>query len=118
MNKRAINKELTELLGECWHEEVTAETMGLYKCSKCDDPFYYNDELDYFTDEGYGKLRDVYDGWDEKKRARFMAYILRPLLATKRSHEDISDLCFIVLMDAFHRDNLAPLMLEFLKGKG
>ena len=103
-----MNKELHELLGECWHEEVAAETMGRYKCAKCDNPFYYDDELNYLTDEGYGKLRDVYDGWSVDKQFDFEWFIV--------CKGDMSlAACVSSTIKAFHKNNLAPLMLAYLK---
>lgn len=111
MDKQAINKELTELLGECWHEW----SINTYSCKKCEACYSTKKSYiaDFFTNEGYGKLRDVYDGWDTEynnKQYKFVAFL------TKK--EKMVALLASQVLHAFHRDNLAPLMLEFLKGEG
>lgn len=105
-DKQAINKELTKLLGECWHD---APHMLNGYCSKCGKVAIFND---FFTNEGYGKLRDVYDGWHWTKQEAFLALVKSKIVRKVMENTDVR------IIHAFHRDNLAPLMLEFLKQEG
>lgn len=69
---------------------------------------------DYHTNEGYGKLRDFYDGWDEDKQLLFIGFI------EDKDHKECDGIImpyFMAYLHAFHRDNLASLMAEFLQRK-
>lgn len=101
MNKEEVNKYLTKAMGET-AEDKDGDIKFLV----------YND---FFTNEGYGKLRDWYDEWDEERKAKFTSFILKPVLATNPAEEDLSDFCVIRIMQVFHRDRLAKLIYEFLK---
>lgn len=104
LRSQEINKYLTEAMGECWHEwgEVGC------KCLKCKSIQYVNTN-DFYTNEGYGKLRDWYDGWDENKRERFLDYLIDII------DDELSDYCIIRYLQVFHRDRFATLICEFLE---
>ncbi len=95
MTKDDINFYLSGVLGDRKGDSETGEMVY----------------PDYSSNEGYGKLRDMYDGWDKKKRSRFLTYI--------ETHLTIDIECDWgeYILHAFHRDNLAGLMLEFLKSE-
>ncbi len=67
---------------------------------------------DYKTNEGYGKLIDVYDGWEESKQKKFLELAKSKIIKKVMENTDIR------IVFAFHKDNFAPLMLEFLKQEG
>lgn len=117
MSKEAISQYLTEAMGECWHEWYDVSSWEIkYPCVKCGErwfvrPLEEQGAPNFFTNEGYGKLRDFYDGWDDEKRTKFLVFLTGTIVNV--GWESIG-----TIVEAFHRDNLAPLMAEFLQGEG
>lgn len=65
MNKDQVNKELTELLGECWHEATIKQSpkrvQGFVEnnpvCKHCNISYAeFEQRNDYYTDTGFFKL--------------------------------------------------------------
>ncbi len=115
MSNEKINKYLTETMGECWHDRMFAGPPA-YKCNKCGANEPSTAEIrDFFTWEGYGKLKEFHDSWDKAKLGDFLAYILQPVLAIKPNDDELNDFCIIRCLQVFHKDKLALLIYEFLK---
>ena len=115
MNKDRINAYLAKRMGRCWHEFVPQDDSR----NHCEEIFKnkYGIWDNFFTPLGYDKLRDWYDGWDNDKQNRFMDYILKPAMKLVYNHDRINTICGFVATDAFHRNNLAPLMYEFIRSE-
>lgn len=116
MNKEAINKYLTEAMGECWHEWNMIEDsppFRRYVCQSCDaKAINPADNIDLYSNEGCGKLVDMFWKWDFTMQMRFFTFINKTKIRKGYELDPFS------LLHAFHRDNLAPLMAEFLQGEG
>ena len=124
-----INKYLTEAMGECWHEwdkytpiwsmKKNIPEGKAFTCSECD--LHVRDlkdgggkRNDYFTWQGYGKAREFYDGFDRCEQLDFQDWLV------KRCEAGLVDGSLLyreILLHAFHKDNLARLMYEFLGEK-
>jgi hypothetical protein len=54
------DKFLTEMMGECWHEQGKANYAGgmflFWTCAKCKEGFKKSDINDFSAWEGFGKL--------------------------------------------------------------
>ena len=95
MNDRdKINKSLTEAMGECWHNRP------------CEHPQHTNcyRNNDFSTWEGFGKLREFYDTWDDDKQQGYWRY------ADFNLPDDL-----IVADYIWHKDYTADLMYGFLQ---
>jgi hypothetical protein len=103
-----INKYLTEAMGGCWHR---ARNNNERICRLCMTSVYGGIESinpDFSTATGYDKAREFYDGWDEEKSQRFMRHIYSTVHKNYPSEQ---------ILHAFHKDNLAKLMMKFLQGE-
>ena len=115
MTNEEINKALTEAMGDSECESMPNHVYVSYNpnlpwdnvtrrfCKYCG-----NHPLDFFTNEGYGKLRDWYDGWEVGKKERLTDYIMKKCYL-------ISNCVVTRTIYAFHRDRLARLTYEFLQ---
>lgn len=82
MNKEEINKYLTEAMGECWHTSFN-NTESLCSCGKPAYCCYYTKNNDFFTWEGFGKLKEwveVQEWWKEWYSNHYMSawYFVNP----------------------------------------
>lgn len=117
MNNEEINKYLTEAMGECWHEgDSYYSANGTVHCLHCQRVVQRKFQScsivnsNFFSNEGYGKLRDWYDGWSEERKDKFNIYVLRNRPEGVLGQWDTA-------IYAFHRDRLARLIYEFLVDK-
>lgn len=63
-----INKALTLVIGECWHEGYMFDVNHIEVCNNCDKSYVRNNN--FFTWEGFGKLWEwgqTQDWWEEFK---------------------------------------------------
>ena len=116
MTKEEINRYLHEQMGLCWHETGVSLVLGFHKCIKCGE-FVNGRHPDYFSPLGYDALREWYETWPKEKQAKFMSYILKPVIVGGVSDDVLSDMCMIRTLQVFHRDRFAPILSEFLKEK-
>lgn len=66
--------------------------------------------IDFSTWEGFGKLREFYDGWGLNEKVVFETYILKQYASNSFSIVE-------KIIHAWHKDRLADFMCEFLKAK-
>jgi hypothetical protein len=108
-----LNKQLTEAMGECWHNWKMIDGIEMApfrgrKCQKCGLQLVNPpNNLDFLTWEGFGKLREYYDTWTKGRKDEFWNHIL---------YANIID-CPIskskLIIKVIHKDNFASYVKHF-----